>query len=238
LTLAAHARYTRSVPLVLEVAVPKVTDRLGRPVSGQMPGLVEAIVTDNKDEKNLGRVKVKFPTLPEELQSTWARLVTPMAGKKRGWVTLPEVDDEVLVAFVHGDVSHAIVVGALFNGEDTPPYTNDDGKNNLRVFQSRSGHRVTFDDTDGSERIELVTKGEKVRVVLDASAETLSVYADKDIILEAGDTISLKCQNLKVKASTKVSMKSDGQFEAKAGSSMTVEASAPLTLKGAIVNIN
>ena len=132
--------------------MPKVTDRQGRPVSGQMPGLVEAIVVDNVDPDKLGRVKLKFPMLPEMPESFWARLVMPMAGQKRGWMTIPEVDDEVLVAFVHGDINHAIVIGALYNGVDVPPYANEDGNNDLRVFQSRSGHRLTFDDKDGDER--------------------------------------------------------------------------------------
>ena len=136
--------------------MPKVTDRQGRPVSGQMPGLVEAIVVDNKDPDKLGRVKLKFPMLPEMPESFWARLVMPMAGKKRGWMTIPEVDDEVLVAFVHGDINHAIVIGSLYNGVDVPPYANEDGNNDLRVFQSRSGHRLTFDDKSGDERIELI----------------------------------------------------------------------------------
>ncbi len=218
--------------------MPKVTDRLGRPVSGQMPGLVEALVTDNQDEDSLGRVKVKFPTLPDMPESYWARLVMPMAGAKRGWMTIPEVEDEVLVAFLHGDVNHAIVLGSLWNGQDTPPYANEDGDNNLRVFQSRSGHRLTFDDTSGSERIELVTKDEKIRIVLDASGETLSVYADKDIIVEAGGSITLKCTDLKLEASSSVSMKASSELKAEASSALTVQASGTLTVKGATVNVN
>ena len=80
--------------------MPRLTDRHGRPVSGQMPGLVEALVVDNIDPKRLGRVKVKFPSLPDMPESFWARLMMPMAGTRRGWMTIPEKDDEVLVATV------------------------------------------------------------------------------------------------------------------------------------------
>ena len=142
--------------------MPKITNLHGRPVSGQMPGLVEAIVVDNVDPDQLGRVKLKFPLLPDMPESFWARLSMPMAGRERGWMTIPEINDEVLVSFVRGDINNAIVVGSLYNGVDTPPYANEDMENNLRVFQSRSGHRLTFDDTAGAERIELILHNEEI----------------------------------------------------------------------------
>jgi len=80
----------------------------------------------------MGRVKVKFPWLSDEHESWWARIATPMAGGGRGAYFLPEVNDEVLCAFEHGDVRFPYVVGALWNGKDAPPTTNDDGKNNFR----------------------------------------------------------------------------------------------------------
>ena len=218
--------------------MPKVTDRYGRPVSGQMPGLVEAIVIDNKDPDNMGRVKLKFPLLPEMPESFWARLVMPMAGQKRGWMTIPEIDDEVLVAFVHGDFNHAIVVGALYNGVDVPPYANEDGDNNLRVFQSRSGHRVTFDDTDGSERIELISHNEEIRIIMDAKEKTLSIYSGKDIIVEAKETISLKCKDFVMKADTSINAESGSSTEIKTGSSCSVDGGGTLTLKASSTTIN
>ena len=231
----AGASHLRSVK---EAGVPKVTDRMGRPVSGQMPGLVEALVVDNVDPESMGRVKVKFPTLPEMPESYWARLVMPMAGQDRGWMTIPEVDDEVLVAFVHGDINNAIVIGSLYNGVDTPPYANEDGENNLRVFQSRSGHRVTFDDTSGSERIELTTCNEEVWIVWDAAAKTLAVYAGQDIIIEAGNKIDLKCTDFKLEASSSVSVKAGSTLKVEAGSSATVNGGGQLTLTAGTTSIN
>ncbi len=216
----------------------RLTDRHGMPVSGRMPGLVEAIVVDNVDPEELGRVKVKFPTLPDMPESAWARLVMPMAGRERGWMTIPEVDDEVLVAFLHGDIEHAIVVGSLYNGVDTPPYANEDGENNLRVFQSRSGHRVTFDDTSGSERIELVTCNEEVRVIWDAANKTLSVYAGKDIILEAKENFTIECKDLTIQADQSVSIEAGTTLELKASQSGTVDGGTALVLKGQVVKIN
>ncbi len=221
-----------------EAMVPKVTDRKGMPVSGQMPGLVEAIVVYNVDPEQLGRVKVKYPTLPDMPESYWARLVMPMAGQDRGWMTIPEVDDEVLVAFVHGDIDHAIVLGSLYNGVDTPPYANEDGENNLRVFQSRSGHRLTFDDTSGAERIELISHNEEIRIIWDSAGKTLSVYAGQDIIVEAGNKIDFKCTDFKLEASASVSLKAGTTMNVQAGTSATVNGGGQLTLTAAQTMIN
>ena len=218
--------------------MPKVTDRHGRPVSGQMPGMVEAICVDNVDDEQLGRIKVKFPTLPEMPESYWARLAMPMAGRERGWMTIPEKDDEVLVSFVHGDFNNAIVLGSLYNGVDTPPYANEDGENNLRVFQSRSGHRLTFDDTDGDERIELITNNEEIRIIWDAKEKVLSIYSGKDIIVEAKETISWKCKDWIVEASNSISMKAGQTMEVKAGTQCTVDGGKNLVLFANMTKIN
>ncbi len=218
--------------------MPKVTDQHGRPVSGQMPGLVEALVVDNVDPEQLGRVKLKFPLLPETPESFWARLVMPMAGKERGWMTIPEIGDEVLAAFVHGDINNAIVVGSVYNGVDTPPYANEDGDNNLRVFQSRSGHRLTFDDTAGDERMELILHNEEIRVIWDSANKVLSIYSGKDIIIEAKETISMKCKDFVLEASNSIGIKSGSSTEIKTGSSCKVDGGGSLVLKASMTKIN
>lgn len=218
--------------------MPRVTDRFGRPVSGQMPGLVEAIVIDNVDPEQLGRVKLKFPLLPEMPESFWARLVMPMAGRERGWMTIPEIDDEVLVAFVHGDINHAIVLGSLFNGVDTPPYANEDGANNLRVFQSRSGHRLTFDDTDGAERIELCLHNEEIRLIWDSANKVLSVYCGKDMIIESKETISMKCKDFILEADNSINISAGQTMDVSTGSDCSVDGGGQLTLNASMTYIN
>lgn len=218
--------------------MPKVTDRHGRPTSGQMPGLVEGICVDNVDPEKLGRIKVKFPTLPDMPESWWARLSMPMAGRERGWVTIPEKDDEVLVGFVHGDINNAVVLGSLYNGVDTPPYANEDGENNLRVFQSRSGHRLTFDDKSGDERIELISHNEEIRIIWDAKEKTLSIYSGKDIIVEAKETISFKCKDFILEATNSINMEAGSTFETKAGSSMNIDGGSLLTQKAGTIMVN
>ena len=119
--------------------------------------IVIALVTDNNDPDNLGRVKVMYPHLTEDHASYWVRLSTPMAGPGRGIEYLPEVDDEVLVAFEHGDIRRPYVLGALWNGKDHPPLPNSTavqgGKVVRRITKTRTGHQLDFDDGTGKIRI-------------------------------------------------------------------------------------
>ncbi|MGI4792318.1 MAG: VgrG-related protein [Janthinobacterium lividum] len=125
--------------------------------------IVVALVTNNKDASNLGRVKVKYPWLSDTDESYWARIATPMAGSGRGFYFLPEIDDEVLVAFEHGDIRRPYIVGSLWNGVDTPIEGNDmavDGSNQVvhRIIKTRIGHTILLDDTAGTGEMKMTTK--------------------------------------------------------------------------------
>lgn len=194
-------------------------------------GVVIGVVTNNQDPDKLGRVKVKFPWLSDVDESAWARVAAPMAGKQRGVYFLPEVDDEVLVAFQFGDPCFPYVLGALWNGKDAPPVTNDDGKNNVRMIKSRSGHVVKLNDEDGKETIEIIDKSQKNSIVIDTSKNTITVTTDKDITLSATKgTIKLDAETVEISSS--------GSAKLKAGGAMNVEAGGTMTVKGSTVNIN
>ena len=189
------------------------------------------IVTNNQDPDNLGRVKVRFPWLSDTEESHWARVLTPMAGKERGLYCLPEVEDEVLVAFEHGMMEFPYVLGGLWNGKDAPPATNGDGKNNLRVLKSRSGHLITLDDTDGAEKIQVTDKTGKNMIVIDSKKNTILITADADITLEA--------PNGKLKLSGKgIEINSQAEIKIEASQNVDVKAGPQLNLKGNLVNIN
>src|SRR5678815_571610 len=98
----------------------KLTDFLGRPFSGTVPTAVVGLVTENVDPDELGRVKVKFPTLHEEPQSFWLRIASPNAGKERGLYAVPEKEDEVLVLFMQGSQDVGLIIGQFWNGKDVP----------------------------------------------------------------------------------------------------------------------
>ncbi|MBD3922431.1 phage tail protein [Paenibacillus sp. PR3] len=201
----------------------------------RMNGVAIAIVTNIQDPENMGRVKVKYPWHGGEDESYWARIATLMAGKERGTYFLPEVGDEVLVAFEMGNIQFPYVLGALWNGEDKPPQDGGDGKNHIRQIKSRSGHELTFNDEDGKGSITLMTKsghqivlddssgGERIQIVDKSGSNKIVIDSAKsEITVESG-------MKLRMKAPT---------VELEADSMMTIKAGGTLTLKGALVQIN
>ena len=211
----------------------KLYDVLGlkeEQTSGQLLGVVVGVVTNNQDPDGMGRVKVKFPWLNDQDESHWARICSLMAGKGRGAYFLPEIDDEVLLAFEHGDRRCPYVLGALWNGKDTPPTTNSDGKNDVRLIQSRSGHVIRLNDADGKETIEIIDKNDN-SITFDAVRNSLTIATKKDIMLSAPQgTITLDAQTIEIKSSTQATLQ--------AGSTIDVNANATMNIKGAMVNIN
>src|SRR5262245_14245690 len=109
-------------------------------------GVATALVTQNRDDDGLCRVKVRYPWHDTPRETYWARLAVPMAGADRGTVMIPEVGDEVLVAFERGDIRFPYVIGSLWNGKDKPPLANTDRKNDKRIVRSRKKHYLLFDD--------------------------------------------------------------------------------------------
>jgi uncharacterized protein involved in type VI secretion and phage assembly len=199
--------------------------------ASRVSGVVVGVVTNNQDPEGMGRVKVKFPWLSDEDESNWARVAAPMAGKERGFYFLPEVEDEVLVAFEQGDVRFPYVVGSLWNGKDAPPAKNDDGKNSVRVIKSRSGHVVRLADEDGKEMIEIVDKSEKNSIRIDTSQNTITITSDKDIVLSAAQgKITLDAQEIEVKSS--------GNAKVEAGGNMDLKATGQMNVKGQVINLN
>jgi phage baseplate assembly protein V len=163
-------------------------------------GVVVGIVTNNQDPEALGRVKVRFPWLSGDDESDWARMATLMAGNGRGAYFLPEVDDEVLVAFEHGDPRFPYVLGALWNGRDAPPEPAD-RDNNRRTLKSRSGHVIRLDDTADGEKIEIIGSGETCRIILDAARNTLTIEADADLtVRSANGKLTLGGQEVEINA--------------------------------------
>jgi uncharacterized protein involved in type VI secretion and phage assembly len=126
-------------------------------VQQRVYGVTLAEVTDLDDPKGLGRVKVKFPWLSQRVDSAWARIATAWAGGSRGTYLLPEVGDEVVVAFRHGDLKHPYILGFLWSESDRPPEPTP--RLERRELRSKSGHRVVFDDLAANEALTLQSQG-------------------------------------------------------------------------------
>jgi uncharacterized protein involved in type VI secretion and phage assembly len=231
-------------------------------------GVVVGIVRDIKDPQNLGRVKVDFPWLGEASEavsmsteedrahSFWARVATFMAGKGRGAWFIPEVGDEVLVAFEHGDPDRPFVIGSLWNADDMPPETMDGaGKNNIRSFWSRSGHKIVLDDSDDKPSILIVDKTGDNSVFIDSANNAMAIKVKGNLTIEIGGNVTLKADgklditasqgitaktdgDLALESSTNGKLKASASFEVKSDANLKLEAGAQAELKGAMVSVN
>lgn len=195
-------------------------------------GVVTAVVTNNQDPEKLGRVKLKFPWLSEEEESDWARVATPMAGKERGVFLLPEVEDEVLVAFERGDPHYPYVLGGLWSQSAPPAQTNEDGKNDIREIRSRSGHVVRLNDRDGEETIEIIDGSQKNSIVISSKDDTITITADADVTIESMNG------KLVLKGKKGVEIASGADLKADATGAIEATASGQMTLKGSTINLN
>jgi phage protein D len=199
-----------------------------------IPGVVVALVTNNNDPEKLGRVKLKFPWLADDYESDWARMTQTGAGPDSGVSFLPEVNDEVLVAFEFGDVRRPIVVGGLHNGKDKPRLGDgifDNGKVKRRGIVSRKGHRVVLFDDAGKSGIALISSDGNLRVSLNETGSEIHVFCQGKIRLEAqGDLVLSSQQNVDIQA------KSQLKLQGQAGASL--KSSAQVEINGSLVKIN
>jgi uncharacterized protein involved in type VI secretion and phage assembly len=164
-------------------------------------GVYPALVTDISDPDGQGRVKVSLPWSPDDTgYEAWARLATMMAGSNRGTWFIPDKDDEVLVGFEGGDPRRPYVLGGLWNGSDSPPESMDgSGQNDKKVICSRNGVKVTLDDTQGSEQLQLETPGGQ-KLTLKDGPGTVTIEDSN------GNSIKLESSGITVNAASKVTI--------------------------------
>jgi uncharacterized protein involved in type VI secretion and phage assembly len=192
-------------------------------------GVAVAVVRQNKDDSGQGRVKVNYPWHSQPRESYWARVAVPMSGASRGTYFIPEVGDEVLVAFERGDLRFPYVVGCLWNGVDKSPVDNGDGKNDLRVIHTRKGHKLTFDD------------GQKGKVQLELNDGKKLTIDDDGIVLDDanGNSITIKSASgeMSIQAATKLSL-SAPQISIDGSTSLTLNGGTSCEVTAAVVKIN
>ena len=202
-------------------------------------GVEIAIVTNTKDPDKLGRVKVKFPRLDGAPESNWARVSQPAAGAGRGFYWIPEVEDEVLVAFERGESSQCYVIGALWNGKDKPMDDAYNDDNSTRMIQTKSGHKIVFEDKSGKEMITIADKSGKRTITFDVANKKFSIEAaEGDIEIKAEKNIIISCSDLQIKTDKTGKIDIGSTFDLTMGDTSNIKCSKTLNIKAQRVNIN
>ncbi len=198
-------------------------------------GVVTGVVTNNEDPEKLGRVRVRFPWLSNVDESWWARVAAPLAGAKRGVFLLPAVDDEVLVAFEHGDPQYPYVVGSLWSSPRPPLADHVD----LQVMTSRSGHTIVLDDTAGAEKVTIADKSRKNSIVITSADNTITIASDADISISCPNgTLKLAANAIELSSATGVKVEASTTFTLAANQGMELKTAGRAVVKGATIALN
>jgi uncharacterized protein involved in type VI secretion and phage assembly len=206
--------------------------RLSRPGARLINGVVRGVVVANDDPAGLARVRVRIPALGEGEQ--WALVATPMAGRRCGVLFLPQVDDQVVIAFEQGDPNEPIVVGSTWSAWARPPDPPD--PRTRRSITSPAGHSIALDDAEGSVSV-TSADGHEVRITAEGidlsasgSASRIRLSADGRVAIEASHSITLTAPHVAAEAAGQVELSSSGEARLGAGGHCRIY--------GAVVTIN
>jgi uncharacterized protein involved in type VI secretion and phage assembly len=197
------------------------------PTDRRIYGVVVAQVKENVDTTGRGRVQVHLPGLPEI--EPWARVAVPMSGANTGTYFIPQIGDEVLVAFHHGDIREAYIVGSLWNDLDRPPTLIPTDAKTKRIIRTPAGHEIEFDDLTRSIA---VTNSTKQKVTLEADKITIETGGDTATItleqsgalaIEAKQRLSLKAPSISIEGQ-RVEIKSSAETNINGGASCGIQA--------------
>lgn len=214
--------------------------------AGMLPGvkgLQIGIVTDLEAPDSEFRVKVKIPAISNTEEGIWARMITPDAGKNRGIFFRPEIDDEVIVGFLHEDPNNPVVLGGVFSSAHASPLAQTKD-NDEKGLVTRSEMKWVWNDKKKALNIESPA-GKKIIIDEDAgeiniadengnkfimNKDGISIESSKEIKIKAGTDLKMEGTNSELKASAGCTVKASGAME--------VSSSATTTIKGSMVMIN
>ena len=199
----------------------------------RIDGVLIGIVTALNDPETLGRVRVKFPVMVSaegtEIVSAWARVATFDAGSGRGATFLPEIEDEVVVAFENGDLRNPLILGAVFGGKNKPPdletLLEQENKVRSRRMTSRTGHVFEMVDEKSKGQILLKHGTKPLSMTFDEATSGIKIEATNgEIELTNGKA------SIRIDKSGKVTIEGMG-VEIKSKQDLTVEAQTNATIK-------
>lgn len=209
-------------------------------------GVVVGLVRDVHDPSEQGRIKVSYPWLSaDDSAAGWAPVARPMAGAERGYWYAPEVGDEVLVAFEHGDINHPMVLGFLHNGVDTPPGTDV----NIRRVRTVRGNVLDLNDNPGQEQIHLHTRNGTTVTINEAPSEVtletlggakvkVSDASGVTVFSPAGGVSVMSATSMSTTTGTAMTVTAGSEVDLTAGTTVQVTCAGVVTVTaGASVNV-
>ncbi|WP_205514171.1 type VI secretion system Vgr family protein [Longitalea arenae] len=191
-----------------------------------------AIVVTNYDQEGLGRIAVRFHWMEEKDKTPLLRVVLPYAGNGNGFFVMPEIGDEVMVAFVGGQASQPYVIGAVYNANAKTPFGNEG--NDVKAIQSRSGIQVIMNDEQGS----IVLQDKQANSVHLNGQGVIKVKAKENIMLEVGDTkFELSKDSIRI-SSSEIKLEARDELKITSAASANINAAKNMDIKGAKINLN
>ena len=203
-------------------------------------GATYGIITDNADPDGLGRVKVALYSLGKDITTDWIPIITPAL--EMFW--LPEIEDQVAVAFMGDNPDLPFVLGPIWSISQMPPLTgensvserNKDGKNNLRFMRSRSGNRLIFDDSKDNEKIQMISSGDTSRIELSSKGTNLLLKTTGEFGMLAKGKVRINGQEVRIKSKKGIVHKSkDIKVE---GKDVNIKGGNAIGVKGNGINLN
>lgn len=217
-----YSHWFEAVPVAL--ASPPPNPNVRPPVCEMQP----AIVTDNHDTKNLGRVRVRFFWQKSGEKTPWIRQVSALNGADEGFHFTPETGEQVMVAFEHNNPNRPVVMGGLYHA-GAPASHWSDPSNLFKGLQTRGLSQLFFNDTPGKQEVKLNTMGDKNKLVMkQADGQSIVIETGKKMRLEArvkdDGHIEIIAKNITLKAQKDITLETEeGNITIKAAKEFKVE---------------
>ena len=184
---------------------------------GLYPGVAEDVI----DPKGKGRITVRLPWISKTYVTRLAHVAQLYAGNGYGAVWIPEHGDQVIVAFLKGQLSNPVVLGSIFNNRHKPSASRTKTED-PKIFRTKAGHHLLMEDKKG-KRIELTDLTGKNSVVIDTEKNTINVKAEKDV---------------KVTAKGNIELDATKDIKISAGGNVSISATGNVDVSGAVINLN
>lgn len=210
-------------------------------------GVTTGIVASVDDPEMLGRVQVKLPFLDALDQAPWARVAVPFTGLLHGHYFIPNVDDEVLVAFEHGDTHVPYVVGSLWNAFAPPPLQSPQSQ--IRVIRTRAGNQIAIAEqpasitiqTEAASPMPMPTPASPVgphqTIALDTNG--ISAMTPTRITLQVSTTsVVIAPDSITLRVGANVVTIGTGSVDITASGAVNIKAAGNCTVQAALVSIN